>query len=74
MCIVKSGFSSTCDAPGVPVLLTFFDAAGELAGAALEADLEACKEDWPGCPGPESVALRFKPAMLMGERNNGMRQ
>ena len=73
VCIIKLGSSSACDAPGVPPL-TFFGAAGELAGGMLEADLEAREEDWPGCPGPESVALRFEPAMLMGERNNGTKQ
>ena len=51
--------------------LTFFGAAGEPASGTLEADLEARKEDWPDCPGPERVALWFEPAMLMGERNNG---
>ena len=71
VCIVRSGSSSACDAPGVLVPLTFFGAAGEPAGGMLEGDLEAREEDWPDCPGPERVALWFEPAMLMGERNSG---
>ena len=71
VCIIKSMSSFTCNAPEVPVSLTLLGTAGVLAGGVLEAVLEAHEEVRPGCPGPESVALWFKPAILMGERNKG---